>query len=231
MSWPSCCVSHLNGSHFHNGVKANTVWMVWVRAGFNILRSISRSALCSSHWLTTNGHNMLNYLQPCSYLAVVHLGLHDALHVFLLHGWWHPKTVPHAQDLRPAVGVRHLHWTVQDHWPRVQLESKHMVVLVLDVGGRKERKNTTIVTLLITLKIKSSYIPNSWCRLMSHSWPKRTICINYNKTAPLTDVLYFPQRGTALDTTVNYHSQLGYEVFLEVLHAWWKWRLLILLKG
>lgn len=80
-------------------------------------------------------------------------------------------------------------------------------------------------------KIKSSYIPNSWCRLMSHSWPKRTICINYNKTAPLTDVLYFPQRGTALDTTVNYHSQLGYEVFLEVLHAWWKWRLLILLKG
>lgn len=74
-----------------------------------------------------------------SYLAVVHLGLHDALHVFLLHCWWDSKTVPHAQDLCPAVGVRHLHRPVQDHRPRVQLESKHTIWAVR--CRKKKRKH------------------------------------------------------------------------------------------
>lgn len=70
---------------------------------------------------------MSKHLQPLPYLAVVHLGLHHALHVFLLHGRRDPKTVAHAQDLCPALGVRHLHRAVQDNRPRVQLEKKHKV--------------------------------------------------------------------------------------------------------
>lgn len=59
------------------------------------------------------------------YLTVVHLGLHHTLHVLLLHGGRDPKTVAHAQELRPAFRVRHLHRAVQYNRPRVQLEPKH----------------------------------------------------------------------------------------------------------
>lgn len=59
-----------------------------------------------------------------TYLAIIHFGLHDTFHVLLLHGWWHPKTVAHTENLRPALRIRHFHRTVKDDWPRVQLKSK-----------------------------------------------------------------------------------------------------------
>ena len=72
-----------------------------------------------------------------SYLAVVHLGLHHTLHVFLLHGRWHPEAVPHTQDLRPAVGIRHFHRTVENHRPGIQLY-KNTRRWWLDVRRREE---------------------------------------------------------------------------------------------
>lgn len=88
---------------------------------------------------------MHEHLQPIPYLAVVHLGLHDAFHVFLLHGWRHPKTVPHAQDLCPALGVCHLHRTVQDHRPRVQLEPENTITVVRFWKKKREHEKKTII--------------------------------------------------------------------------------------
>ena len=75
-----------------------------------------------------------------SYLAVVHLGLHDALHVFFLHGWWYPEAVPHTKGLCPVVGVRHLHRTVQNHRPWVQLKQWHMIIVVRCLRKKREYK-------------------------------------------------------------------------------------------
>lgn len=121
--------------------------------GFNIIRCQGRAMLftLSCRWNGPINRNqmmmmmmtMREYVQPRSYLAVVHLGLHDALHVFLLHGWWHPKAVPHTQDLCPALGVRHLHRTVQDHRPRVQLEPKHMITVVRCWKKNREHEKKT----------------------------------------------------------------------------------------
>lgn len=60
-----------------------------------------------------------------THLAVIHLGLHHPFHVLFLHGGGHTEAVAHAQDFRPAIWVRHLHWAVQNHRPRVQLQQRY----------------------------------------------------------------------------------------------------------
>lgn len=60
-----------------------------------------------------------------THLAVIHLGLHHPFHVLFLHGGGHTEAVAHAQDFRPAIWVRHLHWAVQNHRPRIQLQQRY----------------------------------------------------------------------------------------------------------